>query len=139
MPCEDSPTEKWFYQSLFDLWFPETQQFVSNPQARDTIKKTFFKGGYYLYDFPGSDLTLISLNSLLFIKKNKCNHKGAVQQLDWLQEVFKENESGPGQKPRRQFILSMHEFHGVNYFNEKFQNFWIEKFGNRYVQMLSEN
>ena len=94
MPCANSETSKWFYRDLFELWFPEGPKSAINTQARERIKSTFVKGGYYTFDFPDSNLTLISLNSLEFIHKNKCEHKGAMEQLEWFEQVLKDYEAG---------------------------------------------
>lgn len=33
----------------------------------------------------------------------------------------------------------MHEFHGVNYFNGKYQDFWQKGYGDRYLEILNAN
>lgn len=55
---------------MFDLFFPKEHQPAGFNEKE--ARKSFLKGGYYEYDFPGSALTLISLNSMFFGKKNRC-------------------------------------------------------------------
>ena len=33
---------------------------------RDATQETFMKGGYYRYDMPGQDLSILALNSMFF-------------------------------------------------------------------------
>lgn len=69
MPCnkEDHALE---YSEVFDMWFPRSAQ----PKGfkREMARKSFLQGGYYRHDFEGQEFSLISLNSIQFMKKNIC-------------------------------------------------------------------
>lgn len=58
-----------FYGTLFDIYFTEVPANAAYPRL-DDIKTTFLKGGYYRYDLSDT-LSVISLNTLYFTKKNQ--------------------------------------------------------------------
>lgn len=114
VPCHGSEFNIRYYKELHELWFPSN---YNGPVDYRGIKETFLDGGFYAYDFPNSNLTLLALNTLMFIDDNVCNKEGAWRQLNWINKMYKKYER-PGKN--RKLIFSMHEFNGMNYFNGKF-------------------
>lgn len=55
-----------YYGNLFDLWFPANS--MPAGMDRDKTQDTFMKGGYYRYDVPGTNKTVLSLNSMLMYR-----------------------------------------------------------------------
>lgn len=86
VPCTDSEFRKQYYEEMFDIWFPAGK--ISNTINYDFIKESFLEGGYYAHEFPNSNLTFIALNSIMFIGHNKCDHDGAMKQIEWLHKLF---------------------------------------------------
>ena len=73
-----------YYSELFNLFFPEDK----SPKGlnREEAFKTFVDGGYYRYDFPDRNLTLLSMNTLIFNSENVCELENATKQLNWLEQ-----------------------------------------------------
>mmetsp|Transcript_19391 Transcript_19391/g.29766 ORF Transcript_19391/g.29766 Transcript_19391/m.29766 type:complete len:106 (+) Transcript_19391:520-837(+) len=68
-PCTDAEATL-FYSELYDIWFPAGSQ----PSGFDdtAAKATFLHGGYYSYDFPNTNITLLAVNSVAFKVDNSC-------------------------------------------------------------------
>ena len=69
VPCDDAFAQQ-YYLDIFNIWFenkslPLNFDYVNN-------KNAFLNGGYYRYDFPKSQISLLSLNSMYFFAKNNC-------------------------------------------------------------------
>jgi hypothetical protein len=106
MPCTDQEAETYFGE-LFDIWFEGQPKEFSKEAAR----QTFMQGGYYRHDFRNSNDTLLALNSMYFMTENQCQLQRGSAQLDWLESQITNSS--------RKFILSMHVFPGLNYFNKQ--------------------
>ena len=84
----------------------------------EELKTTFLKGGYYRYDVPNNDVSVLSINSMYFYQKEVCDEENMNEMLDWLEFVLKENKEKAEAKelydePARKFILAMHAFPGM--------------------------
>ena len=107
----------------------------------EDLKSTFLKGGYYRYDVPNFDVSILSINSMYFYKK-VCDVDIIQGQLDWLEDILKKNKEKAdsdqrifGQGPFK-FILAMHAFPGQQYFMGSTRNFWAidqPAFENRFL------
>jgi hypothetical protein len=82
------------------------------------MQTSFMDGGYYKYDLPGTMLSVISLNTNYWSIKNHHYREAGSQAFkmqDWLEQKLQENANLPETK-RRQVILFMHVFPGLNYY-----------------------
>lgn len=70
VPCDDQEA-KMYYSELYDIWFPSGMQPKNFNHER--AYESFLQGGYYRHDFTEQDnLSLLSLNTMYFNKKNDC-------------------------------------------------------------------
>ena len=51
----------------------------------EQLKTTFLNGGYYRYDVPDFDVSVLSINSMYFYQKEVCDEEIINQMLDWLE------------------------------------------------------
>ena len=56
-----------FYGDLLKIWFPKDN--LPLGINYEDLKSTFLKGGYYRYDVPNFDVSILSINSMYFYKK----------------------------------------------------------------------
>jgi hypothetical protein len=116
------------------LWFPIDA--LPRGFDRERAKSSFMKGGFYTHDFPDSKISVIALNSMYFKSDNKCSLADADYQLDWLEGVLKLNAQKSIEE-KREFILSMHVFPGLNYFKGWQEIFWRTNFTKRMEDILA--
>lgn len=83
MPCDQQQHDLYF-KDLFDVFFPAGKHPVGFNETE--AKRTFYAGGYYRYDFPNSNITLLSLNTMFFKKSNKCGKEEGKQMLVWFRQ-----------------------------------------------------
>lgn len=96
MPCKAKDATKYF-GDLLNAWFPESS--MPPGMNRTEVQKTFIKGGYYRYDIPSSNMTLLALNGMFFSSKNTCGLGDGADMLDWVEKQVNDTS--------RQFVLSM--------------------------------
>lgn len=101
-----------YYEFLFQTWFIDHVPNSKLPNL-DEIKSTFLDGGYYRADF-SDELSVFSLNTLYFSKKNSEDNdpQTAEDQLNWLKTQLtniKNNE------PQRKVIITYHILPGYKY------------------------
>ena len=68
-PCNKNTTTN-HYNDLFEIMFPNHR--LPRNFKYKAVKETFLKGGYYRHDFGIERISLISLNSIYFLERNKC-------------------------------------------------------------------
>jgi hypothetical protein len=90
--------------------------------------ESFMQGGYYEHDFDDSQTSLLAMNTIFFKDDNKCKIDKGNQQLDWLDNTLQEAASNG-----RKYILSMHVFPGINYFNGKEERFWHQDHTDKFL------
>lgn len=115
VPCNEELADR-YYKELFEVWFPKDGPLPKGFNYTEA-KSTFEKGGYYSYSFPDSNIELIALNSMYYKKENRCSFDKGKAQLEWLKEKV-------GQDGDKKFVLSMHVFPGLNYYNNAPEIFW---------------
>jgi len=54
-----------------DIWFPEDN--IPTGMDYEELKKTFLNGGYYRYDVPEFDVSILSINTMYFYQKEICD------------------------------------------------------------------
>lgn len=116
-----------YYKELFDIWFPEEGPLPKNFD-REEAQKSFHNGGYYSYEFPGTNIELLALNTMYYKSENHCAFSYGYEQIDWL----KEKTQATGKK----FLLSMHVFPGLNYFNDKQEIFWHDEALDKFLDVI---
>ena len=84
----------------------------------EKLKATFLKGGYYRYDVPNFDVSVLSINTMYFYQKEVCDEEIMNEMLNWLEFELKENKEKADAKeqydePQKKFILAMHAFPGM--------------------------
>ena len=81
VPCNEQQHDV-YYKGLFDVFFPADAQ----PAGFNAVEaqKTFHAGGYYRYDFPNSQVSLLSVNTMFFKGSNRCGAAEADVMLEWL-------------------------------------------------------
>lgn len=52
-------------------------------------------GGYYRYDFENRSVSLLAMNSVIYMSKNKEETSSQQNQIDWLIQNFKKNAALP--------------------------------------------
>lgn len=67
VPCNEDVADM-YYTELYDIWFPKSN--LPPNFDWDANNETFSHGGYYRYDFSGSQLSFIGLNTMFFNRKN---------------------------------------------------------------------
>ena len=82
VPCTEE-NQITYYGDLFEVWFPvdHTPEGMDRYQA----KETFMHGGYYRYDIPNTDMTVLALNSMFFKEDNPCAFGDGADMLDWFE------------------------------------------------------
>jgi len=53
-----------YYRDLLDIWFPEDN--IPEGMNYKELKNTFLQGGYYRYDVPDFDVSVLSINTMYF-------------------------------------------------------------------------
>jgi len=87
--------------------------------ANETIKQTWFEGGYYVYEL-GDDTMVISLNGMYPFYENFADKEMAITQINWVQQVLENN-------PERHFLTQTHVFFGNNWYN-KLEVLWNDTY-----------
>jgi len=67
VPCNEHVADI-YYGELFDTWFPKDKLPVNFDYK--SANETFYKGGYYRYDFKDTNLVVLALNSMFFSENN---------------------------------------------------------------------
>ena len=92
------------------------------------VQTTFLKGGYYNVNITNR-VSLISFNSIYYDEHKLGNPKypqskymhdkdyPAVQQLDWMERILKENNDNNPSAGECNYIISMHIPPGLNYYS----------------------
>lgn len=103
-----------YYGSLWKIWFEGVE---SNKALADNleIKSSFSNGGYFAYDLPGLDFTVISLNAMYPMVKNKEDKQIADDQLTFLEETLSRSDN--------KFLIMTHVY-PANWWYKKLQVFW---------------
>lgn len=105
----NTPELKKFYLPIvYDIWF-------KNQKVKPADPATFLDGGYYRYDFEGRALSLLAMNTVMYMRQNREYGAAMQNQMDWLEATLKQNAELPV-AVRKQFMISMHVFPGLNYF-----------------------
>ena len=125
---DNSPElNKYYYPLIFDIWF-------SKQDAKPVDPEPFFDGGYYRYDFENRDLSLLAMNTVMYMSGNREFTSAMQNQMDWLEKNLKENAQLPVES-RKQFMISMHVFPGLNYFNHV-EPLWLLKWQDKFLSIL---
>ena len=101
------------YSRLYDVWF-------SDSAVKPVQKSTFLDGGYYRFDFPESDISVLAMNSAIYGLESHDQNDAADRQLIWLEQNLKENNMLP-ENTKRKFVLAMNTYPGLEYKHTEFQ------------------
>ena len=125
---DNSPElNKYYYPLIFDIWF-------SKQDAKPVDPEPFFDGGYYRYDFENRDLSLLAMNTVMYMSGNREFTSAMQNQMDWIEKNLKENAQLPVES-RKQFMISMHVFPGLNYFNHV-EPLWLLEWQDKFLSIL---
>lgn len=102
----------------------------SHIAANDTIKATWFNGGYYVYEL-SDDIMILSLNGMYPFYQNFADQDIANQMLDWVNATLLANTD-------KKFLTQTHVFFGNNWY-EDLEILWNKTYTDRMVQILYEH
>jgi len=131
MPCSVAD-QTLYFNELFDTWFPK--EHLPKNFSYQQNKRTFTRGGYYRHDFEGTNEVLIVLNSVVYMRENKCMLAQGGGQLLWL---FKQLRDAPSNK---RFTLAMHVPPGLEFMissQNALTHFWHPKFESKFIEITS--
>ena len=119
---------KFYYPIVWDIWFKDQ---IAKPVDPDT----FFDGGYYRYDFENRSISLLALNTIMYMAKNREYSDAMQNQINWLEKIFIKNAALVANE-RKQFMISMHVFPGLNYF-KGVETMWLPDWQNKFLNLMN--
>ena len=123
--AEDKET---YYGFMYELWF---KRHPANLRFAESVKDTFFKGGYYKVDITDK-FSFLSINTLPYNVKQVESKVGpeAEEQFQWMESFFEE------ESPRK-YIIAEHIPAGVG--GKYTKPTWLSTWEDRYIEMLTKH
>ena len=120
----DAPS---YYADMWEIYVTNVAANSLNFGAEQLA--TFSNGGYYAFPFPGTGITVLSLNGMYPFSYNQNQPQMATTMIQWVDTYIQNN-------PDQKYIIQYHVFPGTNYF-QGFEQLWAQPYLDQLLQVLA--
>jgi hypothetical protein len=117
-----------FYQSVYDLWFKSVPANAALVNAE--THSTFLNGGYYSY-LLSENVTVLSMNTLIFNSRDILIEKESVDMLNWVEKMLSTG------KPNMKYVFTYHVYPASRYY-DKPMALWHHRFSTPFIKLMEK-